>query len=80
MPYYGRVMPTGSGFAAIVDSHYANAIFAKDGIKTEAEAQSVADAVAKGWNLRDYEQLKALGLSDADLPQPSDTATEPVTA
>ena len=80
MPYYPRVMPTGSGFAALVDSHYANGIYVSDGFETEAEAQSVAQAVAKGFNLRDYEQLRAMGLSDADLPQPSDTASEPVTA
>ena len=68
MPYYPRVIPTGAGFDAVVDAHWADAIHVSHDHATAQDAQDAAEATARGLNLRDYEQLVAAGFSEADLP------------
>lgn len=77
MPYYGHATPHDDGFAAVVDAHYAEAIHVATGFQNEDDALSAANAIAKGLNLRDYEQLKALGITDADLQPDEPLSQEP---
>ena len=68
MPYYPRVIPSGETFDAIVDAHWAPAIWVSHGHDTEQDAQEAAQVTARGLNLRDYEALVAAGFTEADLP------------
>ena len=68
MPYYARVIPTGAGFDAVVDAHWADAIHVSHDHATAQDAQDAAEATARGLNLRDFESLVVAGFTEADLP------------
>ncbi len=68
MPYYPRVIPNGETFDAIVDAHWAPAIWVSHDHDTASDAQDAAEVTARGLNLRDYEQLVAAGFTETDLP------------
>ena len=68
MPYYPRVVPTGAGFDAVVDAHWADAIHVSHDHATAQDAQDAAEATAHGLNLRDYETLVTAGFTESDLP------------
>jgi hypothetical protein len=65
---YARVIPTGAGFDAVVDAHWADAIHVSHDHATAQDAQDAAEATARGLNLRDYETLVTAGFSESDLP------------
>jgi hypothetical protein len=69
MPYYPRVIPTGAGFDAVVDAHWADAIHVSHDHATAQDAQDAAEATARGLNLRDFETLVTAGFSKAGLPE-----------
>ena len=68
MPYYARVIPTGAGFDAVVDAHWADAIHVSHDHATAQDAQDAAEATAHGLNLRDFETLVTAGFTPDDLP------------
>jgi hypothetical protein len=77
MPYYARVIPTGAGFDAVVDAHWADAIHVSHDHATAQDAQDAAEATARGLNLRDYETLVTAGFSESDLPVEGTKALDP---
>ena len=77
MPYYPRVIPTGSGFDAVVDAHWADAIHVSHDHATAQDAQDAAEATARGLNLRDYETLVTAGFTESDLPVEGTKALDP---
>ena len=77
MPYYARVVPTGAGFDAVVDAHWADAIHVSHDHATAQDAQDAAEATARGLNLRDYETLVTAGFSESDLPAEGTKALDP---
>ena len=77
MPYYPRVIPTGSGFDAVVDAHWADAIHVSHDHATAQDAQDAAEATARGLNLRDFETLVTAGFSESDLPVEGTKALDP---
>lgn len=77
MPYYARVIPTGAGFDAVVDAHWADAIHVSHDHATAQDAQDAAEATARGLNLRDYETLVTAGFSESDLPAEGTKALDP---
>ena len=77
MPYYPRVIPTGAGFDAVVDAHWADAIHVSHGHATAQDAQDAAEATARGLNLRDFETLVTAGFSESDLSAEGTKALDP---
>jgi len=77
MPYYPRVIPTGAGFDAVVDAHWADAIHVSHDHATAQDAQDAAEATARGLNLRDFETLVTAGFSESDLPAEGTKALDP---
>lgn len=77
MPYYPRVIPTGSGFDAVVDAHWADAIHVSHDHATAQDAQDAAEATARGLNLRDFETLVTAGFTESDLPVEGTKAFDP---
>ena len=77
MPYYPRVIPTGAGFDAVVDAHWADAIHVSHDHATAQDAQDAAEATARGLNLRDYETLVTAGFTESDLPAEGTKALDP---
>ena len=77
MPYYPRVIPTGAGFDAVVDAHWADAIHVSHDHATAQDAQDAAEATARGLNLRDFETLVTAGFSESDLPVEGTKALDP---
>ena len=77
MPYYARVIPTGAGFDAVVDAHWADAIHVSHDHATAQDAQDAAEATARGLNLRDFETLVTAGFSESDLPVEGTKSLDP---
>lgn len=77
MPYYARVIPTGAGFDAVVDAHWADAIHVSHDHATAQDAQDAAEATARGLNLRDFETLVTAGFTPDDLPVEGTKAFDP---
>jgi hypothetical protein len=77
MPYYARVIPTGAGFDAVVDAHWADAIHVSHDHATAQDAQDAAEATARGLNLRDFETLVTAGFSESDLSAEGTKALDP---